>query len=191
VALLAVGAWFARDTIIDAWDQVYDKASDLAGNDTDGGKAAHTTTSTGQDAWAEATEAEDRAFDDWMKANRDELTGAFDSAETASHRMNSLAEGLASGGTIDYTEFRAALVQLRDDTLRATQILDTAPTSSIRDEFVTVLLLSVNEMNQMITATDERDDASIQAVSMRLERTGAETDRLCRQYGARAKALCE
>jgi hypothetical protein len=198
LVLVAVVGWLARDSISDAWGWVYDRASEMTGDDgstepvnTEANKTDPSTSSPGQDAWAEATAAEDRAFDDWMKANQAELNSVVENGEIASRRMMSFAEEASSGGTVDHAEYRAVLVELRDSTLRATQILDTAPQSSIRDDFVTILLLSVNEMNQLITASDERDDAGVQAASMRLQPIANETLRLCRQYGARAKALCE
>lgn len=193
LVLLVLGGWLVRDTIVDGWDWVYDKASELSGdnNNTGSGDTGDTAASPDADPLADATAADDRAFDDWMAANRQQMATAVDDIETTSMRMMTLGQEVTSGGTIDPAEYRGALVEVRDSVLRSTQILDAAPKSAIRDDFVTVMLMQVNELNQMIAAVDSGDGASLQAASLRLARASDETIRLCRQHGARARTFCE
>lgn len=197
VALLAVGGWYARDTIIDAWDRVYDKASDLSGGDGDtgdvagGSESTTTTTESTDERMAEMEAISDEAFDDWMGTNSGVLSAAVHRIDAVSAEMEVLNQQLGSNGIIDLNAYRGAMVESRDATVAAAQILDAAPDSAIRHDFVTVLLLQANATGLMIAASDAQEEAGLRAASERLQRVSAETRRLCRQHGARAKALCE
>lgn len=198
LVLLVIGGWFARDTLVDTWDKVYDKASDLSGDDGDtddsaagGSDTTATTTTDTDERLAELEAANDEAFNDWIDANRDELAGAVNRIDAVSADMVALNQAVASDDIIDLSVHRGTMVESRDATVAAVQVLDAAPESAIRNDLVTVLLLQASETGQMITASDAQDGPGVRAASLRFQRAGAETMRLCRQYGNRAGALCE
>lgn len=197
VTLLAVAGWFARDAIIDAWDRVYDKAADLSSDDgeTDqvpgGGPDSTTIPQSTDERLTELEAANDAAFDDWMELNGEALSAAVDRIDAAEADMAVVHQAVGSDDVIDLSVHRGAMVESRDATLAAVQLLDPAPESAVRNDFVTVLLLGVDTTGRMIAATDAQDQAGVRAASLAFQRVGSETMRLCGQYGNRAAALCK
>lgn len=195
LAVVAVGGWLNRDKVVDTWNRVYDKAAEVTGDeaatDDAGSDAAAATTKSVDERLAEVEAAKDEAFDDWMRANRDELSAAVDRMDSLNGEMVVIHQALDAGGTPDLNERRGAIAEAHDATLATAQLLDTAPESAIRNDFVTVLLLQAGESGKMIEAVDAKDTAGARTASQRLQRVSAEVTRLCRQYGDEAAALCE
>lgn len=193
VAVVAVGGWLARDEVVDTWNRVYDKAAEVAGGDaTDDADsdATATTARSVDERLAEVEAAKDEAFKDWMRANREELSAAVDRMDSLNAEMVVVHQAVGSGGTLDLNERRGAIAEAHDATLATARMLDAAPESAIRNDFVTVLLLQAGESGHMIEAIDAKDTADLRTASQRLQRVSAEITRLCRQYGDEAGALC-
>ncbi len=194
IALLAIAGWFARGAIGDAWDRVYDKAANVTGDsDNAPDPTAPATQPTGLDPEdvARAADANDAAFDDWMDANEDTVTAASDRVAAASGSVQAMVTGTSSGEAVGQAGYRASLVELRDSILGEVNALNDAPPSAVRDDFVRILLVQMNQTNRLIEASDAGDPAGVETATRDLQSAGAETLRLCRQYGDRARALCE
>lgn len=194
LVVLAVLGWLARDTLVDAWDRVYDKVADVSGDDGTGGAGSSSsapTTASVDDRMAEIEAVRDEAFDDWMRDQRKELSAAMERVASAEDEMVQLDQVLDAGGTVDLDEYRAAMVESRDATVAAAEILDDGPESVMRTDFLTVLLLQAGEAGKMVAAADAQDTSAARAASQHLARVRAETTRLCRQHGRKAGVLCD
>lgn len=185
VGLVALGAWVARDAIGDGWDWVYDRASEFSGDDAGGGD----TPGSGAPVTS-TTPVGDEAFDEWVDSNSDALDAAVERIEATESAMATLSTEADSADPTGAAPRRAAIVEFRDATLGAVQALRGAPAAGIRDDFITVLLLQVDEANQLIAASDAGNAAAVRAAALRLERAQSEAQRLCRQHGGRAGSVC-
>ncbi len=193
LALLAALGWLFREPIGDAWDWVYRQADDLVSDsaDSDQGAAGTSTPPASEPgSFESAAEAEADSFAQWKADNAAELDRLGETARDSAAEMVDLGESAANTGAVDPTAYRTALLALKGSTLELVGLLNTAPESAIRNDFVSILLVEVDGINQMVAAVDSGSSTDADAAAKRLTDAGTELERLCRQYGSSAAGLC-